>query len=279
MASTGMMTSCALFEKNSTSSTTKKEAVLPRDREQIQKQASLKTFNPEELSRGVITGDWAIEEVNGKPAVGETTPYIKFVPKEGRIYGNDGCNVINATYKCSPQDSTLSFGEIASTMRMCAKEGITDYEITAALANTSRYSWSCDGNTYYLYLYSRNQVPMMTLMHQNFDFLNGTWRVVTIDDEPIDNEDMFLVIDVDEGKLHGNTGCNILNGVLETDMESPNSISFQQIITTRMACPNPENQTRFLVALENASHAKPVDKDKVLLLDDRNQVVLTLMRK
>lgn len=36
-----------------------------------------------------------------------------------------------------------------------------------------------------------------------------------------------LVIDVPEGKVHGNTGCNILNGSLETDMEAANSISFR----------------------------------------------------
>ncbi|MDE7495892.1 MAG: META domain-containing protein [Muribaculaceae bacterium] len=42
-----------------------------------------------------LTGDWAIETVLGKKAVGETAPFIKFVPGENRIYGNNGCNVIN----------------------------------------------------------------------------------------------------------------------------------------------------------------------------------------
>ena len=46
----------------------------------------------------------------------------------------------------------------------------------------------------------------MELMHQNFQFLNGTWLVKEIDGQPVNVPDMKLVIDVDEGRLHGNTG-------------------------------------------------------------------------
>ena len=45
----------------------------------------------------------------------------------------------------------------------------------------------------------------MEMMHQNFQFLNGTWLVKEIDGQAVDVPDMKLVIDVDEGKLHGNT--------------------------------------------------------------------------
>ncbi|MDE7381809.1 MAG: META domain-containing protein [Muribaculaceae bacterium] len=270
--------SCAMLQATNNTKV-KKEAVLPRDREQIQQQAQQKAFNPESLSRGILSGDWAIETVNGKNAVGESTPYIRFAPSENRIYGNNGCNTINASYKYNPNDSTIVFDKMISTMMACGMEGITDYEINAALNNTRRYSWNLDNNnTYYLYFYDSHDNQVMSLMHQNFDFLNGTWKVVSIDDEPVNVEDMKLVIDIDEGKLHGNTGCNILNGSLETDMDTPNSISFQSIATTRMACPDAQYETLLLVALENASHAKPVSSDKVLLLDNNNKVVLTLIR-
>ena len=59
-------------------------------------------------------------------------PFLKFVASDKRVYGNNGCNVINAAYSYNPADSTISFGDLASTMMMCHKEGLTDYEINTA---------------------------------------------------------------------------------------------------------------------------------------------------
>ena len=255
------------------------EAVLPRDREHIASKAELKTYTSEEIRKGVVKGDWAIESVNGKSAVGEKAPFIKFVPSEKRIYGNNGCNVLNGTYKYNPADSTISFGQLATTMMLCHKEGITDTEINQALGAVKYYTWEVKDSDYYLHFYNSYRRKVMTLMHQNFDFLNGTWLVRQINDTPVDVPDMKLVIDVDEGKLHGNTGCNILNGSLEIDMDAANSISFSSIITTRMACPPDMNfETELIVALEEASAAKPISPDEVLLFDSQNKQVLRLTR-
>lgn len=272
------LTGCSLLGIGGGGDRVKKDAVLPQDREQIHINAAAKTYSPEELAKGVVRGDWAIEKVNGLEAVGETAPFLKFVPSEKRVYGSNGCNVINADYTYNPKDSTLSFSKVLSTMMACGKEGITDIEINQALEKVVRYSWELRGSEYYLFFYDRDMNPVMELMHQNFQFLNGTWRVTAIDDEPIDNPDMKIVIDVDEGKIHGNTGCNILNGTLETDMEAANSISFQSIATTRMACPEPNYETRLIVALEDASRAKAISPTKVIFLNNQGNSVIQLER-
>lgn len=278
MTGLAVLPSCSLFNKTSGGDKVKKEAVLPQDREQIQKQATLKTYNPAELAKGLVAGDWAIEEVYGKKAVGEVPPFLKFDVNDKIVYGNNGCNALTGSYQFNPNDSTFSFGDIATTMRVCTKRDITDYDITSAMNVVRRYSWKSEGDLIYIYLRDSNGQDVMTLIHQNFDFLNGTWRVVTIGDEAVNVPDMKLVIDVDEGKVHGNTGCNILNGSFEINMDSPNSISFQALATTRMMCPDIKYETELLVALEAASHAKPIEAGKVLFLDDQNQVVLTLVR-
>lgn len=255
----------------------KKESVLPTDREKIVSPVSA-VYTSEELAKGVVKGDWAVEKVNGKNAVGETAPYLKFVPDQKRVYGNNGCNVINATYKYNPADSTLSFSEMASTMMACGMEGITDMEFNAALAAARYYTWRLNGDDYYLTFYDADRKPVMEMMHQNFQFLNGTWLVKEIDGQAVNVPDMKLVIDVDEGKLHGNTGCNIINGSLETDMDAANSISFQKIGMTRMACPTPNFETQLVVALEEASKAKPLKESRVALLDNQGKTVLLLER-
>lgn len=255
----------------------KKEAVLPTDREKIVQPVKA-VYTSDDLAKGIVKGDWAIETVNGKKAVGETAPYLKFSPEEKRVYGNDGCNIINASYKYNPADSTLSFSNMASTMMACGTPGITDYEVNAALGAVQYYTWRLNGDDYYITLLDADRSPVMELMHQNFQFLNGTWAVKEIDGQSVNVPDMKLVIDVDEGKLHGNTGCNIINGNLETDMEAANSISFQGIAMTRMACPDGNYETQFVMALEEASKAKPLQNNRVALLNSEGKTVLVLER-
>lgn len=275
IAGTSLVTlaGCGLLQK-----TEKKEAVLPTDREQIQKDKAAKTYTPEELAKGVVRGDWAVEKVGRKDAVGEESPFLKFVPDEKRVYGNNGCNVLNAEYTYNPADSTIRFSQVITTMRACGKSGITDIEINQALDATHFYSWEQKDSQYYLYFYDASHRLVMTLMHQNFQFLNGTWGVTAINENPVNVPDMKIVIDVDEGKLHGNTGCNLLNGGFTTDMETANRISFQKIATTRMACPDDSHETEFVVALEDAAYARPISPVKVLLLDEAGKVVLELHR-
>ena len=256
----------------------KTDAVLPSDREQIAEKVPEAAYTSEEMAKGAVKGDWAIETVNGKTAVGEKAPYLKFVPGEQRVYGSNGCNVINAAFTSNPQDSTIRFSNIASTMMMCGLDGITDIEINQALDATRYYSWEIKGDDFYLYFYNETHNQIMSLMHQNFEFLNGTWGIAAINGVKVDNPDMKLVIDVAEGKLHGNTGCNILNGTLETDMDAANSISFSSIATTRMACPEGSKETAFIVALEDACSAKAVNPKEAVFYNSLGKEVLRIVR-
>lgn len=277
MAGTLFLSSCSLFN-NSTKQTVKKEIVLPQDREAIMVKTDPKTYSPEEFAKGIVKGDWAIEKVFGEEAVGEKAPFLKFALSDDRVYGNNGCNTINAEYKYNPSDSILVFENVAVTMMLCAKEGITDYLINQALNETRRYALKDVEDGYIMTLYNEAGKEVMLLTHQNLDFLNGTWKVIEIDGEPIDVENMKLVIDVDEHKVHGNTGCNVFNGKLETDMETPNTFSFESMAVTMMYCPQIEYQTAMLVALEDAERAKPIDKNRVQLLNASGRPVITLQR-
>lgn len=275
------LSSCNIFEKyfgNEKSKTVKKEVVLPQDREAILVKTDPKMYSPEEFAQGIIKGDWAIESVFGQEAIGQTPPYLKFVQNEGRIYGNNGCNTVNGTYLYNPSDSTLTFENVAVTMMICAEEGINDYLVNQALNEARRYDLKDVEDGYVMNVYDEEGKPVMKLTHQNLDFLNGTWKVVEIDAQPVDVPNMKLVFDIDEHKVHGNTGCNVLNGKLETDMDAPNTFSFEAIAVTMMMCPQIDYQTAMLVALEDACRAKPISKNRVQLLDSSGKPVLTLER-
>ena len=227
---------------------------------------------------GALSGDWAIESVMGKKAVGETAPFIKLVPGEKRMYGNNGCNVMNASYETSYVDKTISFGNVATTMMMCAQSNITDVEIGQALELTKRYTVDTSGNDHLLSFYDAAGNKVMELMHRDFHFLDGTWAVTSIDGEKVSIEGMKLALDVDEKRMHGNTGCNIINGELETDMDAANSISFSGIAMTRMACPDSGWETRMMVALEEAVTARQINKDEIEFIGSNGKQVMTLKR-
>lgn len=265
-------------KNNNNNNNNNNDNAIPSDREMLLSSRQEKTYTVKDLEEGVVTGDWTIEEVNGQHAVGETTPFLKMVPAQKRVYGNNGCNTINASYIYNQAEKQISFNDVVSTMRMCGTPGITDVEINHALNETRTYSWDHNGDEYYLYFYNSAGKLVMKLMHQNFDFLNGAWQITKIEKDPVNDDDMNIVIDIDQGVIHGNTGCNIFNGVIDIDMETVNTINFHDIITTRMACPNPENQTRLIVGLEDAAHAKPLDGNTVELLNLLRQPVLTLKR-
>ncbi|MDE6552656.1 MAG: META domain-containing protein [Muribaculaceae bacterium] len=233
----------------------------------------------QQKSQGVLTGDWAIETVLGKKAVGETAPFIKFVPEENRIYGNNGCNIINGQYTSDSKEKSLTFGNLATTMMMCGQNNITDAEIGEALGLTVRYSMENGSeDETLLRFYDAGGKIVMELMHRDFHFLDGTWAVKSIDGEAVNVEGMKIALDVDEKKMHGNTGCNIINGELETDMDAANSISFSKIGMTRMACPDSGWETRMMVALEEAVTAKKVSADEIEFIGSSGQQVMLLKK-
>lgn len=232
----------------------------------------------DEQAHGVITGDWAIETVLGKPAVGETAPFLKFAPGENHVYGNNGCNTMSGDYTWDSAKKTISFGNIATTMMLCAKTGITDVEIGQALQLAKKYAIDYTGSDHQLTFYDEAGNVVMQLMHRDFHFLDGTWAVEKIDGEKVTVEGMKLALDVDEKKMHGNTGCNIINGELETDMDTANSISFSGIAMTRMACPDSGWETRMMVALEEAVTAKKINDDTVEFIGSNGKQVMLLKR-
>lgn len=285
MSLTMGMTGCSLFSKSSEKTDGNGKGLKGwfqsgQDKTEVTENSDDKEADKvKEMANAVaISGDWAIETVMGKKAVGETVPFIKFAPGEKRIYGNNGCNVINAQYEINPAKGSISFSNIVSTMMLCADTNITDAEVGEALDKTKTYSMVVGEPDKTLTFFDAGGKTVMTLMHRDFHFLDGTWAVVAIDGEEVSIEDMKIALDVDEKRIHGNTGCNIINGELETDMDTPNSISFSKIGMTRMACPDSGWETRMMVALEEAITAKRISKDEIEFIGSNGQQVMLLRR-
>ena len=149
-----------------------------------------------------------------------------------------------------------------------------------ALDDVRYYSISKKGHEYFLDMKNSQKLTVMVLRKHNMDFLNGTWNVIEISGKKYNNPDMEMVIDIQEQRLHGNTGCNIVNGALTIDPDKSNSIQFMDLASTRMMCPeeNMKAETAMLVALESVEYAQKGKNNTVIMSDKDNQPILILKK-
>ncbi|WP_386080021.1 META domain-containing protein [Vreelandella sp. F11] len=103
--------------------------------------------------------------------------------------------------------------------------------------------------------------------------INTYWKLVTLDNAAVVTRENFrephLVLHQDVSRLAGATGCNNLMGSYSVEREH---ITFNQVATTKMACPAAQMKTEqaFLLALEQAV-AWHMNGSALELLDDNNE--------
>lgn len=224
-----------------------------------------------------LNGEWVISDVRGKRVLGEERPYIVIDSLTKRFYGSNGCNVINGDVIVTSENS-IRMDNLISTLMSC-QDSEYEYEINGALSNVAGYSVVNVGREIRLDLLSDSGVVLMTLKRHNLDYVNGLWTVVKIDGKTVAEEVRpEMVIDIPELRIHGNTGCNLVNGTIYVDPDKESSVQFQGLGVTRMACPDKSVQTEFLVALESVETVMPASDGRVVMKDDHGRPVLELQK-
>ena len=111
----------------------------------------------------------------------------------------------------------------------------------------------------------------------------GDWTVNEVNGETLPallegQEAPFLSFDPEEGRLHGNTGVNIINSTYTID---GNKLELGPAMSTMMAGPQEwmEAESEILAALDNARTVRTVDETTIELCDSTGTAVLSLVRK
>ncbi len=229
-----------------------------------------------------LLGSWAVTAINGKKVVinGDNHPQITFeaIPDAKTaiiVIAFNGCNYLNGSWivrgsKLEPN------GEFLSSLKACDD---APYETAMNLALNDVKSYSIvDDNT--VTLNSAAGTAVMTLRKRNLSFLNGAWQVTTIQGTPVPaNTAIKVVIDVDECKIHGNAGCNMLNGSIVVNLDKGDGIEFKDLATTRMTCPAIATEQAFLLALEQVDTCvEGASADQAIMKSASGQPLLTLIR-
>lgn len=224
-----------------------------------------------------LGGEWNFVNIGNKNVSTAERAYINLDLNSLRMYGCNGCNVINASLTASA-DGILSFGEIVSTRMSCPDSQTPEKTVMKVLEETTSFKIYDINGVPFLYLFNSAGSTLASLRRQNIDFINGAWTVEEINGISTSTEQVRLVIDTEQLKIHGNTGCNIVNGSIYIDPEKVGAVQFQELISTMKSCPDMQLETELLVALEETCYCQQVSESQIQLLNHDREVVVTLTR-
>lgn len=237
---------------------------------------------PAAVATSPLTGEWSITEVGGTTVVvnGENHPKLSFEADESnpsilKVIGFNGCNYINGAWNVTG-DAVKPAGEFISSLRSCP-DAPYETAVNRGLNETTAYRLTGDDN---LELLSAGGNVVMKLRRRNLSFLNGAWRVTAIHGNAVPaTADIRVVIDIDECRIHGNAGCNLLNGEIVVNLDKGDALEFRNLATSRMTCPNIATEQEFLLSLEEVDTAVKADAgDEALFKDSQGKVVITMKR-
>ena len=171
-----------------------------------------------------LGGEWNIIEINGTavvPAPGQSFPYVAFETNTGRVYGNSGCNRLMGSFDTNAKPGELTLGQVGSTRMMCPDMTL-EKNVLSALSQVKKYTKLVDGQ---LALCGKSlKRPILVLKPRKPDVsvtdLGGRWKITQAGGEAIPDgmeKQPFLELNVAEKKVHGNAGCNVINGAFVTD--------------------------------------------------------------
>ncbi len=239
----------------------------------------------------VLNGEWTILDVEGYQVVPEdedrpVTITFKLNDKgAGELYSYTGVNYVNGDVEFDAAKGTVTpRGNYMSTMMAGSDAAMaTESRIVAAVTNMATFKIEHLDAAFFLYLKNSEGKTLLTARRWDNHFLNGAWEVTAIGNgaAPSRPADIQIVIDIPAEKLHGNAGCNIVNGNIRLTDNRINGIEFSDIATTRKLCPEAVMtlEREFLVALENVASCQATpDGEGALLKDEEGNTVITLHR-
>ncbi|MFM2079206.1 MAG: hypothetical protein RJA49_3096 [Actinomycetota bacterium] len=199
---------------------------------------------------------------------------------DGTVSGTSGCNRFHGTYRHEGQ--AFEVGPLAGTMMMCTPEAMAvERDVLTRLAEATR---------------AVHDAAMLTLLGADDTILlqfapspagvEGTWLVDGIHHparEAILSTRGELSVQIDDGRISGNGGCNTFHGALVTTADG---ITIGPLMSTRKFCDDPdaaggptvmEQEAALIAALEHATGHR-IEGSRLTLLRPDGGISVTLHR-
>ena len=233
-----------------------------------------------------IDGEWNIVEIEGTavvPAPGQEFPYIAFDVESGKVSGNAGCNRIIGSFDVHAKPGVIDLSALGTTRMMCPDMTV-ERNVLAALGKVKKYRKLEDGS---IALCISSRHPALILQKRKaaavtLESLEGKWMIQEAAGEAIPDtleNRPFIEFNVAERKVHGQTGCNLMNGGFQTDAAKATSISFPQLAATMMACPDMAVESRVLGALNAVRSFGRLANGNMGPYDETGALMLVLVKE
>lgn len=234
-----------------------------------------------------IDGAWNIIEINGTavvPAPGQMFPSIGFDAATGRVFGNAGCNRLIGSFEPEAEAGAIDLSRLGTTRMMCPDMTV-EQNVLNALAQVKHYVRLGEGH---IGLCGKSlKRPILVLQRKAPDMtvadLAGRWKIVEAGGVAVPDSlenPPFLEFDVEQKQVHGQAGCNLVNGAFQTEEGVAVSIAFPQLISTMMACPDMQVEDRVKQALnETRTFSRLSEEGNVGFFDGQGTLVMTLIRE
>lgn len=220
-----------------------------------------------------IAGTWILKSLNGQPATNlfkGKIPTMNIDVAENRIFGNGGCNGYTGTYTYSK--GILSAPNLASTMMMCVEEN-QEHQFHTVLGQPNKVSL-VNG-----ILTLKHEGKTVAEFEKGIDtsLLSGEWKLESIADGDakalFTDREPTISFDLAESRLGGNAGCNRYNATYKIE---GTTITVGPVMSTRMACPNMEGESKFTQIITGASTLE-ASMNKITFSKD-GKAVLTFVK-
>lgn len=231
-----------------------------------------------------INGEWNIIEVSGSavvPAEGQELPFIGFDTTTGKVFGYSGCNRLMGSFDVNAKPGTIDLSRLAGT-RMACPDMTTEQNVLSALGQAKSYKKMGKQN---IALCNASNRPVIVLEKKasaaKLSTLNGEWKISEVSGEAVPSgmeNQPFIQFDVKKKTIHGNAGCNLMNGTFETDKDNARAISFPGVITTMMACPDMEVESKILKAINEVKSFDVLSGGGIGLYDAGGALVMVLAK-
>lgn len=224
-----------------------------------------------------LAGEWDIVSVKGEKVSADNDAFLGFDVKEGRLYGNAGCNNIMGTLSVDSLEGAVELSQVAATRMMC-RDMKLEGMVLEALEKVAGYKAAdagveltdADGNV--LFGLEKKKAADVSIAD-----IDGEWFITGVEgkDVKVVEKTPFIIINAADTTVHGTGGCNIFNGGFVQVKNKPASLRFKQLISTMMAGPGMEQESVILPALEKVRSFEVKTDSTVSLLDgEKNEVIV-----
>ena len=108
---------------------------------------------------------------------------------------------------------------------------------------------------------------------------SGEWNIVNVKGETVNAEDApYIGFDQKTSRVYGHAGCNRLMGAFHVDSLNVGKMSFGQVATTRMMCPDMSLEQHVVEALNKVAGFVQTG-DTVELKDAEGKALMTLQKR